>query len=104
MAAPQCPRSDAAAPPQHVCAVAMLPASAAPMVPAPLRPLFAETSSLARYFDAERCQCVQIWPVHGPLFLVILSVSLSLALSLFLSLSLSLCFSLYVLGCRRSNV
>ena len=50
-----CPRSSAPPPSPHVCGVAMLPASAAACMPAPLRHLFQEGGVLGRYFEAERC-------------------------------------------------
>ena len=45
-------------PPPHACAVAMLPAASARLVPHALQPLFNEGSVIACYFAAERCvQC-----------------------------------------------
>jgi hypothetical protein len=55
-AATACVRSATKPPVPHACAVAMLPASAARLVAALLQPLFAETSPLGRYSEAERCE------------------------------------------------
>lgn len=55
VAAARAPRDGRPPLPPAACALAMLPAAAARLLPAPLRPLVGPTGPLSRLFEAERC-------------------------------------------------